>query len=235
MENDITPEKKSNAKLYTSLLLVVVVLVVGFILLRGTTPPVKESAEETNSAFADISIRPVSPTEHILGDPNAKIVIVEYSDTECPFCKRFHTDMQKLIDGNSDVAWVYRHFPIASLHTKAFNEAVATECAAEQGGNDTFWRYTNEVYARTNSNDSLDPKELFNIASELELNMLDFKVCVDTQKTAEIVQADINDGSKNQVQGTPTSFVFKNGKIVQVIPGALPYDQLSEFIDGLLK
>jgi protein-disulfide isomerase len=235
MENGINPVKKLNTTFYTSLLLVVVVLVVGFVLLRGTTPPIKESAKEADNAFADINIRPVSQNEHVLGDVNAKVVIVEYSDTECPFCKRFHADMHKLIDGNSDVAWVYRHFPIASLHTKAFNEALATECAAEQGGNDTFWRYTDEVYNRTGSNDSLDPKELYNIAADLDLNILAFRTCLDTKQHTDVVEADMADGSKNKVQGTPTSFVLVNGKVVQVIPGALPYEQLAPFIADLLK
>jgi hypothetical protein len=94
MENDVNPGKKINAKFYTSLLLVVVFLVAGFVLLRGTTPPPQET--KINNTFGDIGIMPITEKDHILGDPNAKVIIVEYSDTECPFCKRFHRDMQTL-------------------------------------------------------------------------------------------------------------------------------------------
>ncbi len=233
MENDVNPGKKINAKFYTSLLLVVVFLVAGFVLLRGTTPPPQET--KINNTFGDIGIMPVTEKDHILGDPNAKVIIVEYSDTECPFCKRFHGDMHKLIDANSDVAWVYRHFPIASLHAKAYKEALASECAAAQGGNDTFWRYVDEVYTRTNSNDSLNEQELYNIADDLELNTLAFKTCIMNQEQASVVDAHMADGSKNGVQGTPTSFVLKDGQMVQKIPGALPYEQLAPFIEDLLK
>ncbi|MFM7088238.1 MAG: DsbA family protein, partial [Candidatus Paceibacterota bacterium] len=183
----------------------------------------------------DIGIMPITAEDHILGDPNARIIIVEYSDTQCPFCKRFHGDMHTLLDNYSDVAWVYRHYPIPSLHTKAYRESIATECAAVQGGNDTFWKYTDEVYARTNSNDSLPDQELYRIAEDLDLNMLAFRTCLENEETASMVDAHMADGSKNGVRGTPTSFVIKDGKMVQKIPGALPYAQLAPFIEELLK
>jgi protein-disulfide isomerase len=107
-----------------------------------------------------VDIRPVTEADHILGNPNAKIIIVEYSDLECPFCKQFHNTMHQIISNNPDVAWVYRHYPIPQLHPKAFHEAEATECAWEQGGNDAFWKYTDTIYKITPSNNGLDEKEL---------------------------------------------------------------------------
>jgi len=106
-------------------------------------------------------LRPVSPDDHIVGNINAKIIIVEYSDLECPFCKVFHTTMRQVMEkGNGDVAWVYRHYPIPQLHPKAFHEAEATECAWEQGGNEAFWKYTNRLFEITPSNNGLDESEL---------------------------------------------------------------------------
>ena len=74
------------------------------------------------TARAEKNIRPVQKDDHILGNADAKITIVEFSDTECPFCKRFHATMHEVIDTygkDGKVAWVYRHFPIAQLHPKA--------------------------------------------------------------------------------------------------------------------
>ena len=116
-------------------------------------------------------VSPVDPTEHIFGNPNADIKIVEYSDTECPFCKRIEPTLKKLVaDYDGKVAWVYRHFPLdcndsvdpscQTLHAKSRHEAVATECAGEQKGNDGFWKYIDALYTATPSNDGFDAQML---------------------------------------------------------------------------
>jgi protein-disulfide isomerase len=92
-------------------------------------------------------IKPVSAEDHIVGDINAKIIIVEYSDLDCPFCKVFHATMHRVVkDSGGDVAWVYRHYPIPQLHPNAFAKAQETECAWEQGGNEAFWKYTDKIF-----------------------------------------------------------------------------------------
>ncbi len=112
-------------------------------------------------ASIETKLKPVSPDDHILGDANAKIIIVEYSDLECPFCKVFHNTMHQVVEkSNGDVAWVYRHYPIPQLHKKAFREALATECAWEQKGNDGFWKYMDKLFEITTSNDGLDEARL---------------------------------------------------------------------------
>jgi protein-disulfide isomerase len=72
--------------------------------------------------------------DHIIGSREAKVVIVEYSDTECPFCKMFHETLHQIVSEYepNEVAWVFRHWPIPQLHPKAMKEAEALECAAEQ-------------------------------------------------------------------------------------------------------
>lgn len=107
------------------------------------------------------SVRPVGEGEHLRGDPKATVKIVEFSDLECPFCKRFHLTMQQVMEEYSGkVAWVYRHFPLDSLHSKARKEAEATECAAELAGNDGFWAYIDKLFEITPSNNGLDPSLL---------------------------------------------------------------------------
>ncbi len=106
-------------------------------------------------------IKPVSSDDHILGNINARIVIIEYSDLECPFCKVFHNTMHQVVEkSNGDVAWIYRHYPIPQLHPKAFHEAEATECAWEQGGNKTFWKYIDKLFEVTPSNNGLPESQL---------------------------------------------------------------------------
>ncbi len=162
----------------------------------------------------EIALTAVSADEHILGNPDAKISMVEFSDTECPFCKQFQTTLHSVLDEygkDGTLAWVYRHFPIDSLHPKARKEAEATECAAEQGGNDAFWKYLDEVYKRTASNNKLDPAELPKIASAQNLEVTAFNECLVSGKYAAKVEENYKDAAKSGGNGTPyTVFILKD-------------------------
>jgi protein-disulfide isomerase len=197
-------------------------------------------------------IRGVQEDDHILGNPNADIVVVEYSDTECPYCKQFHTTMHQIIDeygADGSVAWVYRHFPIPELHAKAPKEAEALECAAEQGGNDMFWKYTNWIYDNTPSNDGLDigiynpPGEtttrtgagqLTEAAAALKLNTEQFESCLASGKYKEKVDRDIAEVVASGGRGTPHNIFIVDGEQIPV-EGAQPYEVMKGLMDTLLK
>ena len=103
----------------------------------------KAMEEQKKAAEAKAKdVKPVSENEHIRGDKNAKISLIEYSDYECPYCKRFHdTPKQVLEEYEGKVNWVYRHFPLG-FHATATPKAIASECVAELGGNDKFWEFS---------------------------------------------------------------------------------------------
>lgn len=223
-----------------SLIIVIAVFIVGFLLIKNGYGKSYTNTQKSQNQGADYlnnnedQVRPITADDHILGNPNAEVFIVEYSDTECPFCKMFHTTMHQTIEKyDGKVAWVYRHYPIEQLHKKAFTEALATECAWEQGGNSTFWQFTDEVYTRTNSNDSLNGEELTNIATDLSLDLETFHSCILSQKYAEKIQNDILDGQQIGVRGTPTSVIVKNGKVVDKIPGAIDKASLEERLENI--
>ncbi|PJE75845.1 disulfide bond formation protein DsbA [Candidatus Uhrbacteria bacterium CG10_big_fil_rev_8_21_14_0_10_48_11] len=178
------------------------------------------------------TIAPVSSSDHILGDPKAPVVIVEYSDTECPFCKQFHTTLQQVYSqNNGEVAWVYRHFPLASLHSKAPHEAEATECAAELGGNDGFWKYLDELFSRTTSNNTLDESALPEIASAAGLDVNAFNKCLSSGKYTQKVQDQYDEAIAAGGTGTPYSVIIANGQKTPV-NGAVPISQLQSIIDS---
>lgn len=105
----------------------------------------------------------VTAADHIKGSINAPVKIVEYSDLECPFCKMFHATLQEIISDpeyKDKVAWVYRHFPLTQLHSKAPKEAEATECAAEVGGNEGFWKFVDKINEITPANNKLDQADI---------------------------------------------------------------------------
>ena len=197
-------------------------LIAGAIFFRGSgktdspsdaTPVVVQPPPAQNA----VALRPVDATrDHIRGNPDADIVIVEFSDTECPFCKRFHGVMQQLMNeyGKSGkVAWVYREYPIVQLHSKAPKEAEALECAAELGGNEKFWDYTDRLYTLTNSNDSLDSASLPRIATDVGLNEGLFMDCLSSGRQQARVKSDFDDGVVAGVQGTPHSVLILKAPI----------------------
>lgn len=84
------------------------------------------------------------PNDHILGNPNAKVTIIEYSDYECPYCKQYHPTIEKIVkESEGSVNWIYRHFP---LHQNSIERLVAAECVAQIKGNDAFWKYTDLLF-----------------------------------------------------------------------------------------
>jgi len=188
------------------------------------SPKVDSHNRKTNQIQAGSS--PITKDDHILGNPDANLTMIEFSDTECPYCKKFHETMKKVMERygkDGRVNWVYRHFPIDSLHSKSRKEAEATECAAEMGGNDKFWEYTNRIYEITPSNNGLDPKELPVIAEYVGLDKTAFEKCLSSGKYAKVVEKDYQDGIKSGVGGTPyTTIIAKNGKSI-VINGVFPY------------
>ncbi len=190
-------------------------LVAGGIYFGGITGKGQQTAVGgREKAVPEITLAAVSANEHVLGNPNAKIAMVEFSDTECPFCKQFQTTLHSIVNEygkDGTLAWVYRHFPIDSLHPKSRKEAEATECAAEQGGNDAFWKYLDEVYKRTTSNNKLDPAELPKIAASQSLDMTAFNECLVSGKFAAKVDENYKDAVKAGGTGTPyTVFILKD-------------------------
>lgn len=227
--------KQNSQQQIASAIIIAGLIIAGAVLIKDNTKTAVKTTPN-NIAGQNIQVREVSKNEHILGNPNAKVMIIEYSDTECPYCKIFHATMHQVIKEKGDkVAWVYRHFPIPQLHKKAFHEAEAIECAWDQGGNEAFWKYTDEVYARTLSNDKLDVSELPKIAQSIGLNLNTFNSCLESGKFAEKVQADMDDGSGAGARGTPTSFILKDGKVVDSVVGAQPIEGLLQQIDAALK
>ncbi len=166
----------------------------------------------------------VTKNDHIRGDIDAKVTVVEYSDYECPFCERHHPTMLQIVEEyGDDVAWVYRHFPL-SFHPEARPAALAAECANDQG---KFWEFTDEMYL---NQDKLGESYYETVAKDLGLNVSEFRDCIETEKYGDKVDADAASGRTAGVNGTPATFV--NG---QLVSGAVPFETFKQLIDAELE
>lgn len=194
-------EPKNNLSVSTSII-IAGLLIAGGIYLSGRPAQTLQNTNVVKNN-TDVTINPVTNKDHIQGNPDAPIVVVEYSDLECPYCKLFQSTMDGIIktfgkDGT--VAWVYRHF---FIHSKAPLEAEAAECVNELGGSTAFWKMVGIFYTESPLNDGLDPAKLPDFAKEAGVDVTKFNSCLVSGKYTSLVQADSNDAVKSGGRGTP--------------------------------
>jgi len=187
----------------------------------------KKSSQELGKIAPNIeNVKLVSADDHIFGNPNAEIKIIEFSDMECPFCKRFHATMKQVINEYGDkVAWIYRHFPLEQLHPQAKKSAIASECATEIGGNNAFWRYLDQYM---DLEEIVSEASFSQIAENIGLNRNQFKTCLNSDKFNDKIDSYIQDAANSGAQGTPYSVIINKNNKKTSINGALPFEDFKD-------
>ena len=206
---------------------------------KDPRPEVTPPDQPPKPAGPDLSnINPVTAEDHVRGNPDAPIVIVEYSDYDCPFCQRFHDTMNQVMSeyGDDDqVAWVYRHLPLPQLHPNATKVAVAAECVARLSNNEGFWKFSDLAFGERGPSGGTDMARLAEFATMAGVSdEAAFNTCVDNEETLGDVQTDASNANQIGGNGTPYSVIMK-GDNRQVINGAQPYPQVKAQIDALLN
>jgi protein-disulfide isomerase len=183
-------------------------------------------AEETSLAFS-------AETVTVLGNPQAPVTMVEFSDFECPFCRRYVQQTQpqifeKYVD-SGQVRYMFKDFPLSSIHPQAQKAAEAAECAGAQG---QYWAMHDRLFEGQDEwNLANDPIAAFEgYAAELGLEAGQFSACLASGQFAAEVQADAAEGTAAGVEGTPTFFI--NG---QKVIGAQPFGEFERIIEGELS
>lgn len=177
--------------------------------------------------------------EHLLGNPSAAVSLIEYADFECPFCKRFHEVPQQVQQQFGDqVNLIYRSMPLSSHGEAAFLEARAGECAARIGGNDVFWKYSNDLfhYSQSNGKGLGDGQSVHTLAAKYKLDSNTFQACLDNPATGKILDHNLQTARDLDITGTPTTLVRNNKTgAVEVVNGAGSAAQLAAAIEKVLK
>ncbi len=174
-------------------------------------------------------------SDHILGNPEAKIKMITFSDFECPYCKTFHETMIKITDEyakDGRVAWTFRQFPVHGEPTQI--KAAAAECAELLGGESKFWEMSEKIY-ETTSTGWITVADLPTIAKSIGLNENDFNTCLKNPEIIAKVQSDFQNGRDLGVEGTPfTAVIVESGEIFS-IPGAQSYEDVKNMIEMILN
>jgi len=197
--------------------------------------PIRRETQPQELSTTDIDIDGAA----FLGDPDAAVTLVEFTDYQCPFCLRYSVVTKPRIVETyvetGKLRYMIREFPIASLHPQATKAAEAALCAGDQG---KYW----EMHARLFANQKrLQPQDLRTYAEELDLDTAAFNRCLEGNKYAARVRQDQKDGIAAGVRGTPTFFLGVTDpkdpgkfKATRMLSGALPFDAFKRTIDELL-
>ena len=199
-----------------------------------------QAKSEPNTAPPNQPAQPVAvplSDEPAKGDPNAPVTIVEYSDYQCPFCLRYFNNtlphIQQYIDAGQ-VRYVFKDFPIHSLHPQAQKAHETARCARELGGDDAYWTMHDLLFSNQENWAQLSPPNHISVfkslAGEAGLPQAEFDACLDSDKYYDAVNAEVTEGAQLGVRGTPTFFI--NG---QLLSGAQPFSVFQQVIEPLLN
>lgn len=215
---------------------------------EGDTGAQLGANDDSGAPTADVD--PENVTTSVDDDPylgnkeDAKVAIVEFSDFECPFCKRFHQEtfdeLKKNYIDTGKAILVYRDLPLSFHDPMATKEAMTAECVQEQGGNEAFFKFATSLYDATASNgQGVSDDKLYSLASDAGVDKNKVKSCVENKDFADEVANDAKAAQDAGVTGTPGFVIGKlqdDGTVTEgtLVAGAQPYDTFASTIDGKL-
>ena len=178
----------------------------------------------------DLDLNALADDDAVLGDKNAPVTMIEFSDYECPFCFRYFADsypkiIEKYVD-TGKVKIIFRDYPL-NFHPDSFPSALAGECVRDQGDDATYFEMHDKMF---NDQSNLNKETFLTYVKELGLDETKFSDCFDSQKFSDEIYADLADGQAAGIKGTPGFFI--NGKLVS---GAQPYEVFEAAIEEQLQ
>lgn len=203
---------------------------------KEPVPVTANSQQSEEGAVTDGVSRPVDETDYILGNPNAPILMVEYSDYDCPFCKQFHVTMHQIMEEygvTGQVAWAYRQFPLAQIHPNSPKISEAALCVGDIGGNSAFWSFSDMVFDQREIDAPTSMVNLPNYAEQAGVSNSDYLECMNSGRMQGAVESGVKDGYNAGARGTPYT-VLMVGDQEAIINGAQPYDVVKSIVKNLI-
>lgn len=195
------------------------------------------SANETESAEESSTPRAVTEADYIRGNPNAPILMIEYSDYDCPFCQQYHNTMNQIMDEygvTGRVAWVYRQFPLAQLHPNAPRISEAALCVGDIAGEDAFWQFSDLIFEERDASEPTNVTRLPQYAESVGVDRDEYISCMNDQRMRPRLEQEMRDGFNAGARGTPYTVLIV-GDQQAVINGAQPYETVKGIVENLLE
>ncbi len=234
------PDYSSNPKSHPA---VPIAIVVGFAMIalaifftadKAAAPA--EIIESEGGNIANGSVRAVDETDYVRGNPNAPILMIEYSDYDCPFCKEYHTTLNKIMNEygvSGKVAWVYRQFPLPQLHPNAPEISEAALCVGSLGGSTAFWKFTDMIFEERSINEQTNMVKLPDYATEAGVEKGAYMNCLSSNQMEDKVKSQADEALELGAVGTPYTVLIV-GNEQAIISGAQSYEVVKSIIDNLL-
>jgi len=203
------------SKQFWGVIIIVVLVLAGIFVLSGN---------KSNSSNKSGSGSTSSLTQHIEGQGKSDVTLVEYGDYECPYCGQYFPTVKQIeTEYDQQIHFQFRNFPLVSIHQNAFAAARAAEAAGLQG---KFWEMNSALYeSQSQWTSASDATPIFNqYATQLGLNVAQFKSDSASSKVNSLINADMAEGNKLSIQGTPTFFL--DGKQIQVANSPAAFEKL---------
>lgn len=174
----------------------------------------------------------------IYGKLDSRFVLIEFTDFECPFCRKFHNVAQQLVDeSEGNIQWQFKHFPLAFHEPAASKLGEAAECVAEMGGNRAFWAYTDLIYKTSPSNGAgIGLSKMLDMGQMLNINKQDLNECIASRRYKNIVIQDRKMGQEAGINSTPSMIIFdRQTRQTQLIRGLQKKSELLRVINHMKK
>ena len=218
----------------------------GIFATKEKTLTINNSTTDTSEQTASLKTNSVEikDSDYILGNPDADLVFITFSDFECGFCKIFHQTMHQIIDEygkNGQVAWIFRQTPIYGV--TAEEKAAAARCAGQLGSNTKFWEMSDKIFQTEFSKEKeFVVEQLTEIAHSIKLDEDKFVKCLNSKAILEEVQQEYQNGidagilGTDKTQGgTPHTVILTRMGKTYPINGAQPYSVIKPIIDLIIK
>lgn len=227
-------ENKKTALIGTIITIAVVIIIAGsFIIFKNPAEAPESQTAQLNPGEETTNPEPII---HVLGNPNAELSFAVYFDVNCGYCRAFHLIMKQIIEEygkQGKLSWVSKHFPLNPISQK---EAEAAECVGELGGEEKYWSYMDSLMeGAVDPNSTELATELADLAVNNNIDKAEFEQCLEEGGYASKIAKDQEEGLSLGIRGTPTWVITKNGKQIEIIPGALSYEDMKEKIESLLS
>lgn len=214
--------------LITGGILVLIGFFLGYFISSGGSAALVEEGLDVDKKVLK-KVFSLQENDAVLGDASSKILIVEYSDFECPFCQRIHETLGETIKENKDVAWIYRHNPL-SFHPSAMDAAIISECVLTNLGNEAFWQFADTVFLNQTN---ISKGSLISLGKQIGLSDSQIEQCsAEGSDEIQKIATHIAHTREFGFSGTPGGVIYNTKTSeIQIIPGALPKAQLQTLIE----